>query len=684
MKNRKTKKPILVAITLFIIALFAYSVYSAFYVFDDYKTEEVLLYSILISLCNASIIFLYTLFDVKHRRSALGKAIATAITAVMTATVCFGTVYGLKETYLSDCVGRLTTAFACMIFGISLAIYINSFSRSSHKVLFKALAAVLAIALLGEGIFSAATAVSAYSPLKPFYSLTVTEKSIGGTATHDSKIVYDFALSTEKPLRNTKLGTDTEMSISLAKNEFEGFQIFFSTAANGKKVSLEVSDFKNADGAALKTTAYKEIYTEVHGQGDKYCCEYADALIPVSFSKEPYGGAASLEKGLMQGFYIRTYSGKNAAAGKYTAVMTAKNEKGETILQKDITATVMNFTLPETPSTATAMGNTSWGNSFYLLNNVDPDNEEAKKQLDIDYYNYLLDNKISPYFIPYDILDERADAYMSDPRLTSFEIPYPEDDELLVKYYTKVMSNPEWAKKGYFYPIDEPTTTEAYERYIEITDRLNRLCPGYNMVTPFNTNTDIEINEKKLSAVEIQAGRSSILCPLSNLLSEDDCLAQYNSAVKGGNTPWWYVCSSPQGDYCNFFMHQDAIKHRILFWQEKANNISGLLFWSVVYYEMANPWESSKTWNYYECSGDGCLIYPGGFIGLDEPVGTLRMMNITDGIEDFDYLTLAQQRFGNEWVDEKIQKISSSLTEYTSDHKLLESVRNEIGTALSK
>ncbi len=684
MKNSKARKPILTAVTLFVTALFAYSTYSAFYVFDDYITGEILLYTVLISLCNAAIVFLYTLCDVKHKRSGLGKAIVAIIAAVITAAACFGTVYGLKETYLSGCVGRFAAAFACVFFGISLAIYINSFSHSSHKALFKALAAVLAIALFGEGVFSVATAVADYSPLKPIYALTVSEKSICGTATQDSEIVYDLAFSTEKPLRNAKLGTDTEMNLSLAKNEFEGFQIFFSTAANGKKVSLEVSDFKNADGAALKTTAYKEIYTEVHGLGDKYCCEYADALVPVSFDKEPYGGTASLKKGLMQGFYIRTYADKNAATGDYTAIVTAKNEKGETILQKNITATVMSFSLPETPSTATAMGNTSWGDSFYILNNVDLNNEEAKTQLNIDYYNYLLDNKISPYFIPYDILDERADAYMSDPRLTSFEIPYPEDDELLVKYYTKVTSNPEWAKKGYFYPIDEPTTTEAYERYIEITARLNRLCPGYNMVTPFNSNTDIEINGKLLSAVEIQSGRSSILCPLSNLLSEDNCLTQYNSAVKNGSTPWWYVCSIPQGDYCNFFMHQDAIKHRILFWQEKSLNISGLLFWSVVFYQMANPWESSKTWNYYECSGDGCLIYPGGYIGIDEPVGTLRLINITDGIEDYDYLTLAQQRFGQEWVDEKIKEITSSLTEYTSDHKLLESVRKEIGTALSK
>ena len=59
-------------------------------------------------------------------------------------------------------------------------------------------------------------------------------------------------------------------------------------------------------------------------------------------------------------------------------------------------------------------------------------------------------------------------------------------------------------------------------------------------------------------------------------------------------------------------------------------------------------------------------------------------MNITDGIEDYDYLTLAEERFGKEWVDEKISSVTSSLTEYTQNSELFFKVRNEIGAALSK
>lgn len=680
----ESKGKVFNAIAVMIMFIFAYALNAANSVFDEMRAEDLALCTTLISLCNAGIIFLYTLCDKKHKHSTTNKIISTAVTALVTAGVCLGTVFALDTNYLNGCIGSFAVAFALILFGISLAIYFNSLSRSSHKALYKIVAAVLAIALLGEGTIMTIKTSAEFSMLNMFYGLKVSQDSIGGTKTEDSEIVYDFALSTEKPLRNTKLGTDTEMSISLAKNEWEGFQIFFSTAANGKKVSLEVTDFKNAEGKTLETSAYKEYYSKIYGHGDKYCCEYADALVPVSFTKEPYGGAAELSKGLMQGFYIRTFAPSDAAAGEYFATLTAKNEADEIILEKEIKATVTNFTLPETPSSESAFGNTSWSEALYQYNNVDMNDEEATTALNVQYYELLLENRITPYFLPYDILDERADAYMSDPRVTSFEIPYPDDDELLVQYYEKVTSNPEWAKKGYFYPIDEPNTTEAYERYLEITDRLNRLCPGYNMVTPFSADADIELNGETVSSVKIQTGRSSILCPVSSSFDEKEDFDRLKESNKSGSRLWWYVCCVPTGDYCNLFIYQDAIKHRLLLWQQKMNNMTGLLYWSTSYYTQTNPWESGRTYESYDFAGDGCLLYPGGYIGLDEPVMSLRFVNLADGMEDYDYLTLAAERFGEDWVNEKIAKITTSLTEYTSDHELLQAVRNEIGTALSK
>ena len=44
--------------------------------------------------------------------------------------------------------------------------------------------------------------------------------------------------------------------------------------------------------------------------------------------------------------------------------------------------------------------------------------------------------------------------------------------------------------------------------------------------------------------------------------------------------------------------------------------------------------------------GDGMLLYPGNKVGIDGPVGSLRLEVFRDGLEDFDYLALADQRLG--------------------------------------
>lgn len=684
MKNEKVKKGLVIGGALLTVALYIYALYSAYYTFKRGNTGDIILYTVLLSLCSGIIMLLYTLTDKKKKHSTANKIIVPIITLAVNAAVYPSVGVAIKKAFAAEPGGSVAAGFSCIMFGVALAIFLNGIAnrgQKAQKIAFKIVSAVCALALICSGLYASIKPVKNLSFLSPIYSSLSVSSDIGGIATADKDIVYDFAYATEKDVRSTALGTDETIDIKLAKNESEGFQIIFATASKDKKVSVSVSNFKNSDGDELKTEAFKEIYSEVLGQGNIYNCEYADALVPVTHTGT-YGGAAELEKGLQQGFFIRTHADKDAKAGEYTAVVTAKNEKDEVILEKEIKATVWDFALPDTPANDTAFANYA-SDAILELEVKDVNDKEAIEQYQVKLCEMMLENHLSPYHIPYDLLDERADKYMSDPRVKSFKIPYPEDDdELLVKYYTKVTSNPEWAKKGYFYPIDEPGDAGAYERYTAITERLNRLCPGYQMVTPFNTDK-VNINGNDVSSVQLQAGKSSILCGLSEVAVKESVHSEMMNEVKNGSRAWWYVCVSPHGDYCNFFEYQDAIKHRILMWQQKSLDFTGLLYWGVNYYNIANPWETANTYKNFDEAGDGMLIYPGGYIGLDEPVATIRLVNIADGMEDYDYFALAEAEYGKDWVNEKISKITTSPTEYTSDHALLEQVRREIGDAIS-
>ena len=679
MKNQKARVGLTVFGALFTVALYIYSIYSAYYCFKHGNTGEIILYASLLGLCAGVFILLYTLTDKKHEHTKRGKTAAPLITVAVNIGLYLAAGYAGQKLVSPKIGGNVAASVSMILFGVTLAVFLNGLSSRRLKVFCKISAAACCLTLISTGLWLAATTLTGYSYLKPFYGFFAASKNIGGIPTSDREIVYDFGYATEKPLRDTALGTDESIEIRLAKNEWEAFHVFFATAAKNKKVSVSVTDFKNGDGDSLKTQAYKENYLPALGQGDIFTSEYADALIPVYHTGEK-GGPAELKKGLQQGFLIRTFADKNAKAGEYTAVVTAKNENDEVILEKEIKAAVWNFVLPDTPANDTLFGNGA--GAFYDIYGVKKGDGDGREKVVLDVYNTLLENHISPYDIPYDILDDRADAYMNDPRVKRFIVPYSEDDETLVKYYSKLKSNPEWAKKAVFYPIDEPGDSDAYARYTEMTDRLNRLCPGYNMVTPFNTDK-VKIDGEEKSSVKLQSGRSNILCGMNSVVDRGAVLEEMLNEVKNGSSAWWYVCCAPGGDYCNFFEHLDAIKHRILMWQQKSMDLTGLLYWSTVYCEKANPWLSSKTWDDYDASGDGMLLYPGGFIGLDEVVISLRLVNIADGMEDYDYFALAEQKFGRKWVDDRISKVTTSPTEYITDHALFEQIRREIGEAIN-
>lgn len=679
MKKTKIKAALVAAGAFLTAGLYAYSLYSAYYTFKRGVKSDIVLYTVLLAVCSGVIMLLYTLTDKKRTHSTVNKITVPVITAVVNAGVYLAVAYGFQAAFSPNSGGKLAASVSAAMFGIAYAVFFNGIASRGHKAVWKTLAALSAVAMICWGGYTTAASVKDQSYLSVFYASSKASENIGGIPTADKDIVFDFAYATEKDVRDTALGTDETIDIKLAKNEHEGFQILFATAAKDKKVSVSVTDFKNTDGDTLKTEAFKENYSKVPGFGDKYSCEYADALIPVTHTGER-GGPAELKKGLQQGFFIRVYADKDAKAGEYTAVVTAKNEKNEIILEKEIKATVWNFVLPDAPANETAFGN--YSGVFYKLSGVADGDDAAREKVFLQVYEMLLENRMSPYNLPYDILDDRADAYMSDPRLTSFRAPFPEDDDLLVKYYEKLKSNPEWLKKAYFYPVDEPQNAEAYAIYNAAVERRNRLAPGLNIVTPFNTDR-VTVDGKESTSVELQAGKSNILCGISNVASQDDIHSEMMNEVKNGSRAWWYVCCNPGGDYCNFFVDKDALEQRILMWQQKSLDITGLLYWCATWCDNGNPWETSKTWLDYSAAGDGCIIYPGGYIGLDEPVSTIRLVNIADGMEDYDCFALAEEKFGRDWVDEKIAKVTTSATEYTSDHALFEQVRREICEALN-
>ena len=86
----------------------------------------------------------------------------------------------------------------------------------------------------------------------------------------------------------------------------------------------------------------------------------------------------------------------------------------------------------------------------------------------------------------------------------------------------------------------------------------------------------------------------------------------------------------------------------------------------------------------YYCFGDGSLFYNGDRVGIDGPVGSIRLELIRSAIEDYHMLEMAESAFGREYVEQQIKKITTSVREYADDHRIFSQIRTDIGNKLSE
>ncbi len=545
------------------------------------------------------------------------------------------------------------------------------FALSSILAFFKRLLSVLSATLF----FVSASGEKGMSDLAP-----ITFLDRGCHENMLSIYSWSFYEPTAKITKNDAITKNRTYTVRLAKNDSEFCQVVFK-ARQTRRAAVTFTPFVNENGDELSTSLYLE--REIETTGAAFGGSYPDPLIPLEEA-----GETLFVQALNYPFLIKVKTDKNSVPGDYTATVTVGDpEKGDGNEGTTVTvhAHVWDFTLPDTPSMDTAMG--LGKGDIAREHGIDADSAKAD-ELYKEYYELLLEHGISAYNLPVDILSDEADAYMDDPRCTSFCIPYG-SDEYIKACCEKLSQKQEWLDKAYFYPIDEPSNEEAYANYTEMTDRLASLFPGYNMVTPFYID-DIEINGEKKAGIDLQNGRSSIMCPESPLLSNESFSEKALARKENGDKLWWYVCCgpSPTSDYCNFFVQQQGLKHRLLFWQQKQAGVEGLLYWSVNYWGDAEggPWATAWTtpWTGNDTFGDGVLLYPGKQVGIDGPVSSYRLECIADGIQDYEYLTMAESLLGEKYVDAIIRSVTNGLEKYTSSGEWFMQVRDVLGCEIEK
>ena len=502
----------------------------------------------------------------------------------------------------------------------------------------------------------------------------------------DMRIGFEYA--TRKVMKNNCNYMDS-FSIKLARNAREGCQLVINNTSKSK-MSIKINfDKSQIDNIGLSCTPYHVRYIMAGAILNRK--NYPDALMP--YEDE----IITIKKNGIACIFLDFSSSINSLAESFAMPITVTNVDNGMTENVRVDGSIWDFSLPETPSCRTAVGMQT--DSTFTRNGIVRGTSEGQELYE-NYYEYMLQHKLSLYELPMHPLDSRADKYLDDKRVTSYVIPYSTTpdmsefegkicytNEQLVQIKDKLNSNKRWHKQHLFYPVDEPRTKKHITAYKVATKTLRENFGDYNMITPFNSDK-IRINGKASRMIDMQTGGSNQLCPVSYVLNKSEARSEMKDRQEKGDILWWYVCCGPKGKFCNLFINQDGIRHRMLLWQQKQYNIEGLLYYCCTYWERVDPWKNSKTFTNNDLInygyGDGSLLYPSKKLGFDEPIPSLRLKLLSIGIDDFEYLCMAEKLFGKTYVDELISTVSTTLEKYTHDDSKLYDVKNSLGEKIEQ
>ena len=256
-----------------------------------------------------------------------------------------------------------------------------------------------------------------------------------------------------------------------------------------------------------------------------------------------------------------------------------------------------------------------------------------------------------------------------------------------------------WLPMSYVYGFDE-ATQEKFPEMRDVFNEVHRRYPGLRTMTTagdasFGTSSSTSYLRE---AVDIWVPYT----PSYNLYAARQLRAE-------GKDMWWYVAVGPRHPYANFLVEYPAIESRLLLGLMSFKyEVGGFLYYSMANWPLelnlspitSGPYtnwdprtlEHPKGW----ACGDGSLFCA----GPDGPIPTIRLENIRDGLEDYEYLCILHDiveriEAGCPDTPERIAFLAAarpllavpshlvgSVASYTRDSQALESFRRQVAAKI--
>lgn len=389
--------------------------------------------------------------------------------------------------------------------------------------------------------------------------------------------------------------------------------------------------------------------------------------------------------GDLQPIWYRAEIPRDTPAGIYRAEV-GLNVAGAPEAKIPVTVTVWDFTLPEAFHQAMAFNpsHLSEYEEFLLGYHIPPQSIYASKTPTREQLErWSKDPRVSSFNVRY-FWRENMDPKTKMPREGDLEKWLDQIGECLTDAEAVGMRD-----KAYVYLFDEGPQSDM-PAFKLLAEAIAKRFPDLLLMTTSYACHLVEPDDDPLSVVKG-------LCPL---LGPQFDYARSLRQRQAGKTIWWYVCNNPRPPYPNVFVLQPGIDHRLLMgFLAYGYDIEGFL-----YYAMTDGWgitvdqtpritDGPYVREHWVIRGRGCGNL--AQLGPDGPLPNIRIELMRDGLEDYEYLYLAErlaERLQGKKLPADLAKalqgarlyfaienpVARNTTDFTKDPAVLEQARRHV------
>lgn len=521
---------------------------------------------------------------------------------------------------------------------------------------------------------------------------------------------------------------ETTIEIAAGRNEFEPFQIVLRAEERDFRISdAKPTDLQGAGEARISrenVRVYLEKYIALSrtSTGSNISAEWPDPLIPrtdLYFGERRNAFPFSLSKGRNQPLWVEVYVPPGTTPGNYKGQIEIATDGGaDTTIPYNLR--VWDFVLPSTPTYKTSFGlagasvlkqhRGKYTNdddlealtrlyakgmllhrlSFHGGTFHPPDTQFRGDTLRIDWTRY--DNELGA-FLNGTVLQQGEP--LTGAKLTSIDLRASnkaDSDAKRVEYWRQWVEHFQekgWLDRLFVYLQDEPPLKDL--------PKVNAEAKLVHQASPkLRTLVTASFDDKMADSIDIWTPLINCVQPRPGFANYCERLASrdaYGPVSREGKELWWYQscashgCKEGDDDYFrgwpNYVIDGTAIANRIMPWISKKYAIGGELYYNVT--ESENPWSEIYL---FGGNGDGTLFYPGrpDIIGgtRDIPIESIRLKLIREGIEDYEYMAMLDERGLSRLAEEQVDAIVRMAYDWQRDPQLLYGARKLLGDALEK